>query len=129
MTSDLDELAQGIAIVLLAEWIAIENNETRLQAMKYMDEAQGLADWLKVIGYELGSRRKLAEEIKNRIIDIKRAGTVTMNCHAGVSPHDKQSKKEWEVRLNALDEIIGVVMQVADTNSGRAILDKLKGEK
>lgn len=48
-----DELAQGIAIVLLAERIAIEHGETRLQASKYSEEAQELADWLYTIGYRL----------------------------------------------------------------------------
>ncbi len=50
---DIDELACGLAMVLLAEWIAIEHGETRLQANKYMEEAEGLQAYLAVIGYRL----------------------------------------------------------------------------
>ncbi|MFA5049054.1 MAG: hypothetical protein WC516_08575 [Patescibacteria group bacterium] len=38
---------------LLAEWIAIEHDETRLQWSKYLVEAQELADYLYVIGYKI----------------------------------------------------------------------------
>lgn len=38
---------------LLAEWIAIEHDETRLQWNKYTEEAQELADYLYVIGYRI----------------------------------------------------------------------------
>ncbi len=55
---EIDELAQGIALVLLAEWIAIEHNETRLESHKYMEEAQSLADWLYTIGYRLEDTTK-----------------------------------------------------------------------
>lgn len=39
------------AIRLLAEWIAIDHDETRLQWEKYQTEAQELADYLHVIGF------------------------------------------------------------------------------
>ena len=38
---------------LLAEWIAIEHGETRLQWSKYLVEAQELADYLYTIGYRV----------------------------------------------------------------------------
>ncbi len=47
-------LTMEITLLRLAEWIAIEHNETRLQADKYSEEAQGLADLLNIIGYRLG---------------------------------------------------------------------------
>jgi len=50
---DIDELAGDISLVLLAEWIAIEHDKTRLQGLEYMEEAQELADWLYTIGYRL----------------------------------------------------------------------------
>ena len=50
---EIDELAKHLVVVLLAEWIAIEHNEPRLQAHKYYEEGQDLADWLFVIGYRL----------------------------------------------------------------------------
>ncbi len=45
------DLEHGIAINLLAGWIAIEHGETRLQALKYVTEAGVLTDFLHVIGY------------------------------------------------------------------------------
>ena len=48
-----DELAEGKALVFLAEWIAIEHGKTRLQAEMYAEEAQDLRDWLQTIGFEL----------------------------------------------------------------------------
>lgn len=48
-----DELAEGIALVLLAEFLAIEHGKTRLQAGEYAEEAQDLRDWLQTIGFEL----------------------------------------------------------------------------
>jgi len=38
-------------IRLLAEWIAIDHDKTRLQWEQYLTEAQELADYLHVIGY------------------------------------------------------------------------------
>ncbi len=40
-----------VVIRLLAEWIAIDHDETRLQWEKYQTEAQELADYLHVIGF------------------------------------------------------------------------------
>lgn len=51
MDKDVENLAQEI--VLLAEWLAINDNKTRLQSGEYMEEAQDLADWLYTIGYRL----------------------------------------------------------------------------
>lgn len=48
-----EQLTMELTLLRLAEWIAIEHNETRLQADKYTEEAQGLADLLSVIGYKL----------------------------------------------------------------------------
>lgn len=52
----IEELAQDLeeprALRLLAEWIAIEHNKTRLEAPEYLEEAQSLSDWLYVIGYQ-----------------------------------------------------------------------------
>lgn len=45
------ELVDGIAKHLLAEWIAIDKGEIRGQALKYIDEAQELFDYLHVIGF------------------------------------------------------------------------------
>jgi len=55
MTSEIDKLASDLALVLLAEWIAIDHDKTRLQALEYMEEAQELADWLYTLGYRLVS--------------------------------------------------------------------------
>jgi len=49
----IDKLAKDLALILLAEWIAIEHGKTRLQALEYMEEAQELADYLHTIGYRL----------------------------------------------------------------------------
>lgn len=72
-STEINLLAQGIATVLLAEWLAIEHGETRLQATKYGEEAQELADYLYTIGYRLVNttkwldpeaiKRQVAEEI------------------------------------------------------------------
>ena len=37
----------------LAKWIAIDHGETRLEAPKYLEEAQELADYLYLIGYRI----------------------------------------------------------------------------
>lgn len=42
--------ADDRTIKLLAEWIAIDHDETRLQWPKYLVEAKELADYLYVIG-------------------------------------------------------------------------------
>jgi len=41
------------AFLLLAEWIAIERGETRLQAEKYIEDAHELYDYLILIGFRL----------------------------------------------------------------------------
>ena len=56
---EIDKLSEGIALVLLAEWIAIEHGKTRLQALEYMEEAQELADWLYTIGYRLVNTKEV----------------------------------------------------------------------
>ena len=45
------------AIRLLAEWIAIDKGETRLQAEKYIKDAQELYDYLNLIGFSLKEER------------------------------------------------------------------------
>lgn len=52
----IDELAKALeeprAIRLLAEWLAIDHDETRLQFEKYLESAQGLYDYVIVVmGY------------------------------------------------------------------------------
>ena len=51
--SDVDTLARDLAIHLLAQWIAIDHGQTRLQGDGYMLAAEELADYLEVIGYRL----------------------------------------------------------------------------
>ena len=58
MAKQIDQLASDIALILLAEWIAIDHNETRLQAHKYQEEAQDLVDYLHIIGYKLTAPRR-----------------------------------------------------------------------
>ncbi len=55
-TSEQD-LADGIAVVRLAEWLAMDNNETRLQFAKYMEEAQELFDLMYLIGFRNVGRK------------------------------------------------------------------------
>jgi len=45
------QLADGIARHLLAEWLAINANKTRLEAVEHWEEAQELQDYLSIIGY------------------------------------------------------------------------------
>ncbi len=66
--SEQDDLAEGIALVLLAEWIAIEHDETRLEANKYPEAAQSLSDWLYVIGYRLVDAGYLSPEEHQKAI-------------------------------------------------------------
>ncbi|KKL52709.1 hypothetical protein LCGC14_2282760 [marine sediment metagenome] len=51
--SDQDELANLLeeprAVRLLAEWLAIDHDETRLQYEKYWESAQELYDYITVI--------------------------------------------------------------------------------
>lgn len=54
-------LTRDLARQLLAEWIAIDKGETRLQGSKYHEEAQELADYIHTIGYRLISSDKDAE--------------------------------------------------------------------
>ncbi len=48
-----DELAELLeeprAIRLLAEWLAIDHDETRLQYEKYMESAQELYDYVTIV--------------------------------------------------------------------------------
>jgi hypothetical protein len=50
--SKVEGLVNGIAIVLLAEWLAIEDGKTRLQSAEYQEQAHELANYLTIIGYE-----------------------------------------------------------------------------
>ncbi len=56
---EVSNLAEGLAVTLLSQWLAIENNETRLQGIKYIEQAQELADYLHIIGYRLVDTSKL----------------------------------------------------------------------
>jgi hypothetical protein len=47
------ELVDGLTLVLLAEWLAIQDGKTRLQSAEYKEEAQELADYLYTIGYRM----------------------------------------------------------------------------
>lgn len=49
----VDRLACDLALLALAEWVAIENNKTRLQSEEYTEEAETLAGYLYVLGYRL----------------------------------------------------------------------------
>jgi hypothetical protein len=55
------ELIDGIAKHLLAEWIAIDKGETRNEALKYIDDAQELFDYLYVIGFRNVGSGKVKE--------------------------------------------------------------------
>lgn len=67
---EINQLAQRLYLPLLAQWIAIENNETRLQADKYLEDAQELADWLSVIGYiTKESHLKIIKEAEKQLIE------------------------------------------------------------
>jgi hypothetical protein len=46
-------LIDGITLVLLAEWLAIQDGKTRLQSAEYEEEAHELADYLYTIGYRM----------------------------------------------------------------------------
>ena len=61
----IDALAAQLAIPLLAEWIAIDQGETRCQSGNYMDEAEELAGYLYVIGY------RLVEKGSDRVLSIQ----------------------------------------------------------
>ena len=62
----IEELARQLeeprAVRLLAEWLAIEHDKTRLQGDEYMEAAQELYDYLLIIGFRLIPL--LIEEIK-----------------------------------------------------------------
>jgi len=47
------ELVDGLTLVLLAEWLAIQDGKTRMQSAEYKDDAQELADYLYTIGYRM----------------------------------------------------------------------------
>ena len=53
----IEELARQLeeprALRLLAEWLAIEHDKTRLQGDEYMEAAQELYDYLLIIGFRL----------------------------------------------------------------------------
>ena len=51
--SAINRLARDLAILRLAEWIAIDHDETRLQAEKYMQDAEELDGYIRIVGYRL----------------------------------------------------------------------------
>jgi len=57
-----NDLEEPRAVRLLAEWLAIEHDKTRLQGDEYMEAAQELYDYLLIIGFRLIPL--LIEEIK-----------------------------------------------------------------
>ena len=62
----VDELARQLeeprALYMLAEWIAIDKGLTRLEAERYLGEAQELYDYLTLIGFRLAG--PLCEDIQ-----------------------------------------------------------------
>lgn len=109
----IDKLAKELevprALRLLAEWVAIENNETRLQAEKYVDEAQQLADYLYVIGYRLFPSIPSSEQVREQLTKtIDAAGLydsgispreLTDQILAIIQPLIEQARKEEKQRL------------------------------
>jgi hypothetical protein len=79
---EINQLAQDLYLPLLAQWIAIENNETRLQADQYMNQAQELADYLSVIGYLTGEshRKLLASAMAEVIAEIEKLDIIDEYC-------------------------------------------------
>ncbi len=68
--ADIENLAHDLeeprAVRLLAEWLAIDHNETRLQAEKYLNDAQELYEYIvhvikiqKSLGYVKWDREKV----------------------------------------------------------------------
>lgn len=70
-TDQKQVLADGIALILLAEWIAIEHGKTRLQAKEFMDKAQELFDYIHVIGFRnVGNSLEYTAGQKNAVKEI-----------------------------------------------------------
>ena len=61
-----NDLEEPRAVRLLAEWLAIEHDKTRLQGDEYMEAAQELYDYLLTIGFRL--LPLLREEIKKELL-------------------------------------------------------------
>ena len=61
------ELEEPRALRLLAEWLAIDHDETRLQYEKYMESAQELYDYITVImGYKV--KHEYESNIKPKLL-------------------------------------------------------------
>ena len=60
---DIDDLANEIVVMQLAEYIAIQAGKTRLDWEEYIEEAGGLRDYLYVIGYRLVGKGGDSERI------------------------------------------------------------------
>ena len=47
------KLVDGLTLIALAEWLAIDDGKTRLESLKYIEQAGELSDYLHVIGYRI----------------------------------------------------------------------------
>ena len=74
------DLEEPRALQLLAEWVAIERDETRLQADKYLEAAQELYDYLLAIGFRLIPLIK--EKIEKSLLTDKEIDTQYLDSWA-----------------------------------------------
>ncbi len=49
----LDQLAHDLSVSAIAEWLAIQDNKTRLQAEDYWTEAVEFVEYIYLLGYRL----------------------------------------------------------------------------
>jgi len=62
------------------------------------------------------AKAQFKQDIKDLIellIDEKRALTQSMDTHLKDNPHEEQAKKEYAIKLNTLDGVIGSLKQAS----------------
>ena len=93
-----NDLEEPRAVRLLAEWLAIEHDKTRLQGDEYMEAAQELYDYLLTIGFRL--LPLLREEIKKELLtdeEISIASAVGRERYCRKCLEQKLPTREHEI--------------------------------
>jgi hypothetical protein len=91
------DLEKTCVIHLLAEWIAIENDESSLQAETFMEHAQELHDYLNIIGYRLLPTELKVLSLKEQIWALQDAAPEDFDW----STPSESEKKQHEALLKA----------------------------
>jgi len=111
-----NDLEEPRAVRLLAEWLAIEHDKTRLQGDEYMEAAQELYDYLLTIGFRLIPL--VREEIKKELLTDEEIDTAYVD---GWASRNAEVDDLLELKAVDGDEEIDVLRELAQAQIQKII--------